>query len=77
MRFLPVALAIPISVSFGRDVHIEDVAILKPGNSSLSGAVNLKGLGYYYTSFYQDAACSDASKTFQEGYATGKCLQLN
>jgi hypothetical protein len=77
MRFLAAALVSPLALSFGRQVHNEDVVILKPGNSSLSGTVNLKGLGYYYTSFYQDSSCSDASKTFQEGYATGKCLQLH
>lgn len=75
--FVLVALVAPIhGLSVGREVHTEDAVILKPGNSSLSGSVNLRGLGYYYTSFYQDKSCDSSSMVLQEGYVTGKCLQL-
>ena len=37
--------------------------------------VNLRGMGYYSTAFFSSATCT-GSPSFQEGYATARCLQL-
>ena len=37
--------------------------------------INSRGIGYYYTSFYSGSQCV-GTPTYQEGYATGKCLRL-
>ena len=74
--FLVITLFICVGshVSWGPErtsVHVENVVV----NSTSLPYVNTRGMGYYYTSFYQSAGCI-GSPTFQEGYVTGKCLKL-
>ena len=55
-----------------KSVRTEDVQ-WPDGTSTTS--VNLRGMGYYSTAFFSTATCT-GSPSFQEGYATGRCLQL-
>lgn len=82
MQAILIALILPLP-SFARipdtpslqvptTVHTEDAFI----RSSDTVNVNLKGMGYYHISFYSGSTCS-GTPSFQEGYATGRCLSLS
>ena len=45
------------------------------GNPTDITSINTRGIGYYYASYYAGAGCV-GKPTYQEGYATGKCLTL-
>ena len=55
-------------------VRSENIVLGKSRNTTLP-VINSRGIGYYYASFYSGAGCS-GTPTYQEGYATGKCLTL-
>ena len=52
----------------------QNVVLGKSQNTTLP-VINSRGIGYYYTSFYSGSGCV-GTPTYQEGYATGKCLRL-
>ena len=55
-------------------VHVQNININVTTTPWLS-VVNTRGMGYYYSSFYQGTSCA-GTPTYQEGYVTGKCLKL-
>ena len=55
-------------------VHSENIVLGKNTTLNLP-VINSRGIGYYYASFYAGAGCV-GTPTYQEGYATGKCLTL-
>ena len=55
-------------------IRTENIVLGKSKNTTLP-VINSRGIGYYYTSFYSGVGCS-GTPTYQEGYATGKCLRL-
>ena len=75
VALLAVAIATATSPPFqkaGRSsIHVQNINVTAPWLS----VVNTRGMGYYYSSFYQGTSCA-GTPTYQEGYVTGKCLQL-
>ena len=79
--FLPLALLLLVAIATatsppfqkaGRSsIHVQNINVTAPWLS----VVNTRGMGYYYSSFYQGTSCA-GTPTYQEGYVTGKCLQL-
>ena len=55
-------------------VRSENIVLGKSRNTTLP-VINSRGIGYYYASYYAGAGCV-GTPTYQEGYATGKCLTL-
>ena len=55
-------------------VRSENTVLGKSRNTTLP-VINSRGIGYYYASYYSGVGCS-GTPTYQEGYATGKCLIL-